>query len=112
MATKARSLEAHTGPEIRFHGISLSLKNTSHTRKQYIDATISFLGLLAGYLELHLRRAWAPLLFDDEALEQDRKTRDPSVSLHSSSPARKSSTIDCAWKPTGDGTAHERGVLP
>ncbi len=46
----------------------MSLKNTSHTRKQYIDATISFLGLLAGYLELHLRRAWAPLLFDDEAL--------------------------------------------
>ena len=25
----------------------------------------------------HLRRAWAPLLFDDEQLAQNRKTRDP-----------------------------------
>ena len=33
--------------------------------------------LLAGYLEWHLRRAWAPLLFDDETLADARRARDP-----------------------------------
>ena len=36
-----------------------------------------FLGLLAGYLEWHLRRAWAPLLYEDQTLSEDRKTRNP-----------------------------------
>ena len=36
-----------------------------------------FLCLLAGYLEWHLRRAWAPLLFHDETLADAWRTRDP-----------------------------------
>ena len=36
-----------------------------------------FLALLSAYLEWHLRRAWAPVLFDHETLAQDRTTRDP-----------------------------------
>ena len=36
-----------------------------------------FVCLLAGYVEWHLRRAVAPLLFDDETLEEARATRDP-----------------------------------
>ena len=38
--------------------------------------------LLAGYLEWHLRRAWAPLLFDDETPADDRRT-DDGAPLHS-----------------------------
>jgi hypothetical protein len=33
--------------------------------------------MLAYYVEWHLRRAWAPLLFDDETLARDRRQRDP-----------------------------------
>ncbi len=47
-----------------------------------------FLCLLAGYLKWHLRRAWAPLLFDDQSLAQERKTRDP-VAPAKPSPAAK-----------------------
>ena len=36
-----------------------------------------FVCLLAGYVEWHLRRALAPLLFDDETLHEARRTRDP-----------------------------------
>ena len=36
-----------------------------------------FLCLLSYYVEWHLRRALAPLLFDDEDLEAHRATRDP-----------------------------------
>ena len=32
--------------------------------------------MLAYYVELHMRQALAPLLFDDEEVEQDRKRRD------------------------------------
>lgn len=36
-----------------------------------------FLCLLAYYVEWHMRQALALLLFADEALQRDRKTRDP-----------------------------------
>jgi hypothetical protein len=36
-----------------------------------------FLCRLAYYVEWHLRRAWASLLFDDEILPLDRRQRDP-----------------------------------
>ena len=36
-----------------------------------------FLCLLADHLEWHLRKALAPLLFDDETLDQARKTGNP-----------------------------------
>ena len=36
-----------------------------------------FLCLLAYYVEWHLRRVWAPLLFEDEQLAQERRRRDP-----------------------------------
>ena len=44
--------------------------------------------LLAGYLEWHLRRAWAPLLFDDETLPDDRRTRDPVAPAEPTARAR------------------------
>ena len=57
-------------------GIEILIRPIHHREERRVLAHI-FLCLLAGYLEWHLRRAWAPLLFDDEDLEQDRKTRDP-----------------------------------
>ena len=33
--------------------------------------------MLAHYVDWHLRRVWAPLLFEDETLPRDRQTRDP-----------------------------------
>ena len=36
-----------------------------------------FLCLLAYYVECHMRRVWAPLLFEDEERAAERKQRDP-----------------------------------
>ena len=36
-----------------------------------------FLCVLAYYVQWHLKRAWAPLLFEDEELEASRMRRDP-----------------------------------
>ena len=52
-----------------------------------------FLCMLAYYVEWHLRRAWATLLFDDEELPQDRRQRHPVRPAEPSASAqRKKST--------------------
>ena len=49
--------------------------------------------VLAYYVEWHLRRAWRPLLFEDEELDHDRATRDPvAAAAPSDSVRRKKST--------------------
>ena len=68
-------------------GLDLLIRPIWHRRERRVRAHI-FLCLLAGYLEWHLRRAWAPLLFDDETLDEVRKTRDPVA------PARPSAAAD------------------
>jgi len=57
-------------------GIDLRVRPIHHRTEDHVRAHI-FLCLLAYYVEWHLRQAWAPLLFADEALETDRQTRDP-----------------------------------
>jgi hypothetical protein len=57
-------------------GIDLRVRPIHHRTEAHVRAHI-FLCLLAYYVEWHLRQAWAPLLFADEALETDRQTRDP-----------------------------------
>jgi len=57
-------------------GLEVRVRPIHHRTPDRVRAHI-FLALLTAYLEWHLRRAWAPLLFDDETLEQDRATRDP-----------------------------------
>lgn len=57
-------------------GVEILVRPIRHREERRVRAHI-FLCLLTYYLEWHLRKAWAPLLFDDETLEQDRKTRDP-----------------------------------
>ena len=44
--------------------------------------------LLAYYVQWHLRRAWEPLLFEDEELAVDRRRRDPVAPAQASESAR------------------------
>jgi len=57
-------------------GFDLRIRPIHHRTADHVRAHV-FLCLLAYYVEWHLRQRWAPLLFADEALEQDRLTRDP-----------------------------------
>jgi transposase len=57
-------------------GVDLMVRPIYHRVEPRVRAHI-FVCMLAYYVEWHLRRAWAPLLFADEELEDDRGTRDP-----------------------------------
>ena len=57
-------------------GVDLLIRPIRHRTEDRVPAHI-FLCLLAYYVEWHLRRAWAPLLFEDEQLPQQRWRRDP-----------------------------------
>ena len=57
-------------------GVDLLIRPIRHRTEDRVPAHI-FLCLLAYYVEWHLRRAWAPLLFEDEQLAQERQRRDP-----------------------------------
>ena len=57
-------------------GLDIRVRPIRHREERRVRAHL-FLCPLAGYLEWHLRRAWAPLLFDDETLADARRTRDP-----------------------------------
>jgi len=56
--------------------IDILVRPIHHHQEKRVRAHI-FLCVLAYYVEWHMRQALAPLLFDDEELEQNRKTRDP-----------------------------------
>ena len=57
-------------------GVDLRVRPIRHRTEDHVRAHI-LLCTLAYYIEWHMRKAWAPLLFDDEELEAERKTRDP-----------------------------------
>ena len=57
-------------------GIDLLVRPIRHRTEDRVPAHI-FLCLLAYYVEWHLRRAWAPILFEDEERPEERKRRDP-----------------------------------
>jgi len=57
-------------------GMDLLIRPIRHRTEDRVPAHI-FLCLLAYYVEWHLRRAWAPLLFEDEQLPELRRRRDP-----------------------------------
>jgi transposase len=66
-------------------GIDLLVRPIWHHTEDHVRAHL-FLCMLAYYVEWHMRKALAPLLFDDEQLDENRKRRDavkpakPSVS--------------------------------
>jgi hypothetical protein len=56
--------------------LEILVRPIRHRDERRVRAHV-FLCLLSAYLEWHLRRALAPLLFDDDTLEPERQTRDP-----------------------------------
>ena len=69
-------------------GIDLLVRPIHHRLSDRVRAHI-LLCLLAFYVEWHLRRAWEPLLFEDEELDLDRKTRDPVAPAQASASVRQ-----------------------
>jgi transposase len=67
-------------------GIDLLVRPIYHRTANRVRAHV-FLCLLAYYVEWHLRRAWEPLLFEDEELDVARRRRDPVA------PARASESV-------------------
>jgi transposase len=57
-------------------GIDLRIRPIHHRTPDHVRAHI-FLCMLAYYVEVHMRKALKPLLFDDEELGENRLTRDP-----------------------------------
>src|SRR3954466_8986585 len=68
-------------------GIDLLVRPIYHRTADRVRAHI-LLCLLAYYVEWHLRQAWEPLLFEDEELAADRRTRDPVAPARSSESVR------------------------
>jgi transposase len=69
-------------------GIDLLVRPIHHRTADRVRAHI-LLCLLAYYVEWHLRQAWEPLLFEDEELAADRRTRDPVAPAEPSASARR-----------------------
>jgi transposase len=69
-------------------GIDLLVRPIRHRTEERVPAHI-FLCLLAYYVEWHLRRAWAPLLFEDEERREERKRRDPILPTKPSASAQE-----------------------
>lgn len=68
-------------------GIDLRARPIRHRTEDPVSAHI-LLCLLAYYVEWHMRQALAPLLFADEELESDHKTRDPVAPAQPSESAK------------------------
>ena len=69
-------------------GVDLMVRPIFLRAEDHVRAHI-FLCMLAYYVEWHLRRALAPLLFDDEELPEARKKRDPVKPAEPSASAQR-----------------------
>lgn len=69
-------------------GLDIRVRPIRHRIAKRVRAHI-FLCLLAYYVEWHMRRALAPLLFDDEQLAENRQRRDPVAPARPSASAQK-----------------------
>jgi hypothetical protein len=72
-------------------GMDIRVRPIRHRIAKRVRAHI-FLCLLAYYVEWHMRRAMAPLLFDDAELPDSRRTRDAVAPARPSSSAQKKKT--------------------
>ena len=79
-------------------GMDLLIRPIHHRTEERVPAHI-FLCMLAYYVEWHLRRIWAPLLFEDEQLPGERQRRDPILPARSSESAQAKKLT----KQTADG---------
>ena len=71
-----------------FKGIELLVRPIWHRTEDHVRAHL-FLCMLAYYVEWHMRKALAPILFDDETLTATRKTRHPVKPAETSVSAQK-----------------------
>jgi transposase len=69
-------------------GIDLLIRPIHHRTADRVRAHV-LLCVLAFYVEWHLRKAWEPLLFEDEELAADRQRRDPVAPAQPSRSARR-----------------------
>src|SRR3954454_13776505 len=72
-------------------GIDLLVRPIHHRLEPRVRAHV-LICVLAYYVEWHLRRAWRPLLFEDEELDHDRAVRDPVAPAKPSDSARRKKT--------------------
>jgi transposase len=72
-------------------GIDLKIRPIHHRVDDRVRAHI-FLCTLAYYVEWHMRKAWAPLLFQDEERRENRHRRDPVAKALPSASAKKKKT--------------------
>lgn len=69
-------------------GIDLLIRPIRHRTEERVPAHI-FLCMLAYYVEWHMRKALAPILFEDDKLEEERKRRDPILPATPSESAKR-----------------------
>jgi transposase len=74
-----------------FKGIDLLIRPIWHHTEDHVRTHI-FICMLAYYVEWHMRKVLAPLLFDDEELNENRKKRDPVKPAKVSESAKKKKT--------------------
>jgi transposase len=73
-------------------GIELRVRPIHHRTVEHVRAHI-LLCMLAYYVEFHMRKALAPLLFDDEDLDEERKKRDPVKPARPSASAKRKKAL-------------------
>jgi transposase len=73
-------------------GIDIKVRPIRHWSEERVKAHI-FICLLAYYVEWHMKKALAPLLFKDEELSQTRLTRDPVEPAEPSASAQKKKSL-------------------
>ena len=72
-------------------GVDLLVRPIHHRTEDHVRAHI-FLCMLAYYVEYHMRKALAPLLFEDEELDERRMRRDPVKPAQPSASAKRKKT--------------------
>ncbi|MCI0407378.1 MAG: IS1634 family transposase [Acidobacteria bacterium] len=73
-------------------GIDLKVRPIYHRVPDRVRAHI-FLCTLAYYLEWHMRKAWAPILFEDEHRRHNRHQRDPVAPAQPSTAVRRKKAL-------------------
>jgi transposase len=73
-------------------GIDILIRPIRHRTEERVKAHF-FICMLAYYVEWHMRKALAPLLFDDEELDVNRKNRDPVAPAKPSASAIKKKKV-------------------
>lgn len=73
-------------------GVDLLVRPIHHRTEDHVRAHI-FICMLAYYVEYHMRKALAPLLFEDEELDEKRETRDPVKPAKPSASVKRKKTV-------------------